>query len=78
MVLLSVVQQNSLADLMSKMRAATPHFVRCVKPNATQSAQRFDAAFVQRQLRYTGVMETVRIRREGFSLRLPFTEFLER
>ena len=32
---------------------------------------------VSRQLRYTGMMETVRIRRSGFSVRMNFEDFYE-
>ncbi|CAH1782096.1 unnamed protein product [Owenia fusiformis] len=70
--------KNSLAELMSKMNRSVPHFVRCIKPNMAKVAGKYDPEYVLRQLRYTGILETVRIRREGFSMRLPFAEFLTR
>ena len=70
--------QNSLAELMGKMNAASPHFVRCLKPNMTKVPSLFEVDFVRAQLRYTGVMETVRIRREGYAMRITFAEFIER
>ncbi|VDI71350.1 Hypothetical predicted protein, partial [Mytilus galloprovincialis] len=66
----------SLMDLMSKMVAGTPHFVRCIRPNADNLPDQFDNEKVTVQLRYTGVLETTRIRREGYSHRIPFAEFI--
>ncbi|XP_076088130.1 myosin-IIIb-like isoform X1 [Mytilus galloprovincialis] len=68
----------SLMDLMSKMVAGTPHFVRCIRPNADNLPDQFDNEKVTVQLRYTGVLETTRIRREGYSHRIPFAEFIRR
>ncbi|XP_065898234.1 myosin-IIIa-like isoform X2 [Dysidea avara] len=70
--------RNSLADLMEKMLSSTPHFVRCIKPNKRQVARDFDADFVMKQLRYTGIMEAVRIRRHGYPTRLSFVDFVDR
>lgn len=38
----------------------------------------FEADVVMAQLRYSGVLETVRIRKEGFPVRLPFQVFIDR
>lgn len=48
---------SSLAVLMEKMQTCMAHFVRCIKPNTTQSANNFVPDFVNRQLRYTGERE---------------------
>ncbi|XP_070187968.1 myosin-IIIb-like isoform X1 [Littorina saxatilis] len=68
----------SLMDLLNKMVAGTPHFVRCIKPNDDKEPWSFDPDRVQIQLRYTGVLETTRIRRQGYSHRIPFADFLKR
>ncbi|XP_033103170.1 myosin-IIIb-like [Anneissia japonica] len=70
--------RESLTDLMQKMLGAEPQFVRCVKPNIYSKPNEFEPQLVVRQLRYTGVLETTRIRREGFPTRLLFAEFLRR
>ena len=70
--------KNSLADLMAKMMAAQPRFVRCIKPNSRQVPSSFNEDLVETQLRYAGVLETVRIRREGYAVRLDFPEFVRR
>lgn len=38
----------------------------------------FEPDVVMAQLRYSGVLDTVRIRKEGFPVRLPFQAFLDR
>ncbi|XP_074662164.1 myosin-IIIb-like [Tubulanus polymorphus] len=68
----------SLMDLLSKMVTGTPHFVRCFRPNSENAPCKFDDAKVMAQLRYTGVLETTRIRRQGYSHRLSFSEFIKR
>ena len=70
--------KTSLADLMTKMMSATPHFVRCIKPNMQQAPDTFIDEFVLKQMKYTGVCETVRIRRDGYPVRLEFDEFVMR
>ncbi|KAK9968759.1 hypothetical protein ABG768_003067 [Culter alburnus] len=70
--------KHSLAVLMEKMFAAGPHFVRCIKPNRSKQPDQLDSKLVMDQLRYNGLMETIRIRRDGFSWRPTFTEFAER
>nr|QDR51010.1 neither inactivation nor afterpotential C-2 [Manduca sexta] len=68
----------SLMELLQKMVSGTPQFVRCLKPNDSRSPKHFDSAKILKQLRYTGVLETIRIRQNGFSHRLTFDEFLKR
>uniref|UniRef100_A0A673LHC8 Myosin-IIIb-like n=1 Tax=Sinocyclocheilus rhinocerous TaxID=307959 RepID=A0A673LHC8_9TELE len=70
--------KRSLAVLMEKMFAAGPHFVRCIKPNRSKQPDQLDSKLVMDQLRYNGLMETIRIRRDGFSWRPKFREFAER
>ena len=50
--------------------------VRCIKPNNLKYPGGFNAVKILEQLRYCGVLETVRIRREGFPVRVAFAEFL--
>lgn len=68
----------SLMDLLQKMIAGTPQFVRCIKPNDLKIKKCFEEQKVVKQLRYTGVLETIRIRQNGFSHRLLFSDFLKK
>lgn len=68
----------SLMDLLSKMVIGQPHFVRCIKPNDDRKALQFSQERVLAQLRSTGILETVSIRRQGYSHRILFEEFVKR
>ncbi|KAM8967152.1 myosin-IIIa [Pelodytes ibericus] len=68
----------SLMDLLSKMVSGQPHFVRCIKPNNDRLPSKFDREKVLVQLRYTGILETARIRRLGYSHRILFANFIKR
>lgn len=65
-------------DLLSKMVVGQPHFVRCIKPNNERQARKYDREKVLLQLRYTGILETARIRRLGYSHRILFANFIKR
>lgn len=41
-------------------------------------SQLFDRELCIRQLRYSGMMETIRIRKAGYPVRYTFEEFLQR
>lgn len=70
--------RHSLRDLMVKIESAQPHFIRCIDPNGTKSPDVFIPHKVLEQLRYTGVLETCKIRKQGYSHRLLFEDFIER
>lgn len=65
-------------DLLSKMVVGQPHFIRCIKPNDDREALMFSHERVLLQLRYTGILETVKIRQKGYSHRILFEEFVKR
>ncbi|CAH2982204.1 unnamed protein product [Chilo suppressalis] len=69
--------QHSLAALMETLNQANPFFIRCIKSNGDKIPNVFDEETVQRQLRYTGMLETVRIRQAGYNVRLTYEEFIQ-
>ncbi|GMI14409.1 hypothetical protein TrLO_g2424 [Triparma laevis f. longispina] len=68
-------QLNSLVDTLT---ATEPHYIKCIKPNSSKSPTTANDELVLEQLRYSGVLEVVRIRREGFPIRMSFTDFHKR
>ncbi|XP_052044100.1 unconventional myosin-IXa isoform X2 [Apodemus sylvaticus] len=68
--------QASLSKLMETLGQAEPYFVKCIRSNAEKLPLRFSDALVLRQLRYTGMLETVRIRQSGYSSKYSFQDFV--
>ncbi|KAF8367210.1 hum-7 [Pristionchus pacificus] len=67
--------QHSLTKLMKTLSDSAPYFIRCIKSNNEKTPDYFDDNIILRQLRYTGMLETVRIRRAGYSIRMEFPAF---
>jgi myosin I len=68
----------SVNALMKNLSTKMPHYVRCIKPNDLKQANLSEAALVQHQVRYLGLMENVHVRRAGFAFRQTYTAFLQR
>nr|XP_061795835.1 unconventional myosin-VIIa-like [Nerophis lumbriciformis] len=70
--------RQSLDALMKALSVCQPYFIRCFKPNNKKLSEDFDRELCMRQLRYSGMMDTIRIRKLGYPVRHTFVEFLTR
>ncbi|KAL5009496.1 hypothetical protein ScPMuIL_011801 [Solemya velum] len=70
--------QQSMSDLLGKMRVAEPFFIRCIKPNFGLVPKNFEDQKVLEQLVYTGVTGIAKIRRDGYAVRRDYPYFLLR
>uniref|UniRef100_A0AAQ4RXS0 Myosin IXA n=1 Tax=Gasterosteus aculeatus aculeatus TaxID=481459 RepID=A0AAQ4RXS0_GASAC len=68
--------QASLNKLMETLGQSEPYFVKCIRSNADKLPLRFNDDLVLRQLRYTGMLETVRIRLSGYNIKYSFKDFI--
>ena len=70
--------KKSLERLMCIINGCHPFFVRCIKPNEFKLPNCFDRNLCVRQLRYSGMMETIQIRSLGYPIRYEFPDFVQR
>uniref|UniRef100_A0AAV2JJ93 Uncharacterized protein n=1 Tax=Knipowitschia caucasica TaxID=637954 RepID=A0AAV2JJ93_KNICA len=70
--------RDSLHALMATLSVSNPFFIRCIKPNMEKNPSKFNPEVVLNQLRYSGMLETVKIRRAGFPVRRTFKDFFIR
>lgn len=73
-VTVSCTFRQQLHSLIETLNATTPHFIRCIKPNAQNVPDSFDRRMVAEQLRYSGVVQAVYVSRMNFPVRLPHRE----
>ncbi|XP_048353473.1 unconventional myosin-IXb isoform X2 [Sphaerodactylus townsendi] len=69
--------QTSLNKLLEALGKAEPFFIRCIRSNSEKRELFFDESLVLQQLRYTGMLETVRIRQSGYSAKFTFQDFID-
>lgn len=74
----SQLYKEQLAGLMNTLNCTKPNFVRCIIPNYEKRAGKIDNHLVLDQLRCNGVLEGIRICRQGFPNRMLFQEFRQR
>ncbi|PRP84330.1 class VII unconventional myosin [Planoprotostelium fungivorum] len=70
--------KEQLVSLLQTLTVTHPHYVRCLKPNSQKKPTLWDRDLVLAQLRYAGMMETIRIRKLGFPIRFGFKDFIDR
>ncbi|XP_014247887.1 myosin-VIIa-like isoform X2 [Cimex lectularius] len=70
--------RTSLEALMKMLNQCYPFFIRCIKPNNHKKTSCLDRPLVSKQLHYSGMMETAKIRQSGYPIRYTYRQFVER
>lgn len=71
----SVKFRSQVDVLLSDLYNTKPHYIKCIKSNSRKLSNEFDMQLVLVQLRYSGALEVVRIRREGYPVNFSFKDF---
>ncbi|OLQ19023.1 Myosin head (motor domain) family protein [Cryptosporidium hominis] len=78
LVTVSGAFRDQLNGLIETLNSTSPSYIRCIKPNSRKAVHEFDSLDVLRQLRCAGMLESIRIRRSGYSVRRKFKDFYNR
>lgn len=70
--------RRQLASLVEVLDETTPWYVRCLKPNVDKKPNLWDTDMITAQLNYSGMLDIVRIRKEGFPVHVPCELFLSK
>ncbi|KAJ9464535.1 Myosin-13 [Diplonema papillatum] len=77
-VTVTMVFKQQLTELLALINTTNPHWIRCIKPHPNKKPRHFHGVSVMNQLSSSGVLGTVKIRKAGYPVRIPFDSFLRR
>jgi alpha-tubulin suppressor-like RCC1 family protein len=76
-VTLSMKFRKSMDELIRQLASCNCHFVRCLKPNEIKKADFWNPLLVLQQIRYMGLLDSLKIRKNSFPFRYTYAGFFE-
>lgn len=70
--------KKQLDDLLKMLNQSNPRYIKCIKPNSLKQPSLIDSLDVMNQLLSAGVLEAIKIRKQGYSIRRTNEEFTRR
>ena len=67
--------KNQLDELLKMLSESNPRYVKCIKPNSLKAPKILDSIDVMDQLLCAGVLEAIKIRKQGYNIRRTKEEF---
>ena len=74
----TAIFKRQLKELLTMINSTKPSWIRCIKPHPVKRPKLFDPVSTMAQLASSGVLETVRVRKSGYPVRLPHAVFVNR
>jgi myosin-5 len=69
--------RRDMDDLVNQLAKCYCHFVRCLKPNELKKANLWNPPLALMQVRYMGLLDSLKIRKNSFPFRYTYTKFFE-
>ncbi|KAJ1620313.1 P-loop containing nucleoside triphosphate hydrolase protein, partial [Pavlovales sp. CCMP2436] len=69
---------NQLNSLVQTLQQTSTHYVRAIKPNAQQAADRFNGELVKKQLEDSGMPQVLTLMHSGYPTRCPFVSLYDK
>ena len=66
-----------MKDLMTELNSCDVHFIRCIKPNEEKKKELFIPTLSLTQIRYLGVLDSIRVRKESYPIRKLYMNFYQ-
>jgi myosin heavy subunit len=70
--------KKQLDELIKMLSQSNPRYVKCIKPNSLKQSGIFESLDVNRQLLSAGVLESIKIRKQGYNIRRTHEEFVRK
>lgn len=66
---------TNMDKLMVELKSGDCHFVRCIKPNEFKKPNKWVSVLALRQIRYMGLLDSLKVRKNNYPNRFNFKEF---
>ncbi len=70
--------RQQMKDLMNELTSCDCHFIRCIKPNEQKQKGLWVPMLSLTQIRYLGVLDSIKVRKESFPLRRVYRLFYQK
>jgi myosin-5 len=69
---------EQLSDLMDAIRETDYSFIKCIKPNSQNKPNLMDKEYIADQIKWSGVIETLKVCSRGFPEHVPYDQFVNK
>lgn len=67
--------RKEMSELMKELNSCDVHFIRCLKPNEVKKCNIFHHSMTLNQIRYLGVLDSLKVRKDSYPIRRAFDLF---